>query len=94
MDGKTSRKSFHLTSCLLSLPSLTVLSRISPLVPITFIQRDLDHSISSLISKEVFAELLDDPMGRFRFREHLSREGRPASSALLAFYQDGKAYEK
>jgi Rad3-related DNA helicase len=33
-------------------------------------------------------------MGRFRFREHLSREGRPASSALLAFYQDGKAYEK
>ncbi|KAL7414634.1 hypothetical protein BDY24DRAFT_350325 [Mrakia frigida] len=63
-------------------------------LPITFIQRDLDHSISSLISKDVFAELLDDPMGRFRFREWLSREGKPQSSSLLAFYQDSKAYLK
>lgn len=34
-------------------------------VPITFIQRGLDQSISQLISKEVFNELLDDPVRRF-----------------------------
>lgn len=62
-----------------NLPDLSRTSASSPTAyPIgaSAIQKDVDHSLRSLMNKDVFVEMLRDPLGRHRFRVWLRSEGR------------------
>ncbi|CAO1634918.1 unnamed protein product [Sympodiomycopsis kandeliae] len=59
--------------------------------PITKIERDMDWSMRRLLSENVFQQLLDDPLGRHRFRAFLQSEG---SEGVLDFYFDLSQYQE
>ena len=63
--------------------------------PTRNVQSELDASMRDLVSKDVFAKLLNDPVGRDRFREWLVKSGSsPESLDSLDFYNDSQAYRK
>ena len=64
-------------------------------VPTKHVQSDLDSSMRDLVSIDVFAKLLNDPVGRDRFREWLVKSAsNPSSIDSLDFYNDSQAYRK
>lgn len=59
--------------------------------PITNVEKDMDWSMRRLLSENVFQQLLDDPLGRHRFRNFLQAEG---AEELLDFYFDLSQYQQ
>ncbi|KAJ7816536.1 hypothetical protein B0H14DRAFT_2374578 [Mycena olivaceomarginata] len=51
------------------------------------VQRDVDFTIGALVSPEMFAKMLSDPLARQRFREFLAVDG---STAELDFWTDAQ----
>lgn len=59
--------------------------------PITRVEKDMDWSMRRLLSENVFQQLLDDPLGRHRFRNFLQSEG---AEEMLDFYFDLTQYQQ
>ncbi|KAJ7765950.1 hypothetical protein DFH07DRAFT_916233 [Mycena maculata] len=56
-------------------------------MPMGMVQRDIDFTIRALMSPEMFASMLMDPLARQRFREFLSMDG---SAGELDFWTDAQ----
>lgn len=61
--------------------------------PITRVEKEMDWSFRRLISENVFKQLLDDPLGRHRFRTFLDSE-EETGAEMLDFYFDLNQYER
>lgn len=75
--------------------------------PITRVEKDMDWSFRRLLSENVFKQLLEDPLGRHRFRQFLDEDSAGAAqwegakdaselpgSELLDFYFDLGQFER
>ncbi|KDN36092.1 hypothetical protein K437DRAFT_63121 [Tilletiaria anomala UBC 951] len=63
--------------------------------PNSHVRRDFEFSLKKLMDINVFEELLDDPMGRFRFRQWLQQSrGSATELASLNFATDVRCYEE
>lgn len=56
--------------------------------PISRVEKDMDWSFRRLISENVFQKLLEDPLGRHRFRNFLDSEEGGGGVEILDFYFD------
>ncbi|UZJ51730.1 hypothetical protein CBS101457_001050 [Exobasidium rhododendri] len=61
-------------------------------MPIVHVQRDLDWSMRRLLNETVFEQLVNDPLGRHRFREHLAH--KTGTEHKLDMYFDLCQYTK
>ncbi|KAG0150047.1 hypothetical protein CROQUDRAFT_652713 [Cronartium quercuum f. sp. fusiforme G11] len=61
-------------------------------LPISQISRDLDYSMRRLLNESVFEELLDDALGRHRFRAWLVKNETSESVAKLDMWLDTRSY--
>ncbi|PWN54058.1 hypothetical protein IE53DRAFT_383399 [Violaceomyces palustris] len=76
-----------------NLPEWSTLKENEPTsAPIVNVQRDMDWSLRRLMSEKVFEELINDFMGRHRFREYLAQmEG---TEHKLDMYHDIVSFDK
>lgn len=51
--------------------------------PISRVEKDMEWSLRRLLSEDVFKRLLDDPLGRHRFREFLDEDAENGAPMLL-----------
>ncbi|KAF8323019.1 hypothetical protein DL93DRAFT_2070437 [Clavulina sp. PMI_390] len=76
-----------------NLPDWSEIERGGPTsLPIYQIQRDLDFSMRKLVNIQVFEQLLEDPLGRHRFRDYLVSCG--AQTAELDMWLDLQNHAK
>lgn len=59
--------------------------------PINRVEKEMDWSMRRLLSENIFEQLLEDPLGRHRFRNFLASEG---GEEMLDFYFDLSQYEQ
>lgn len=61
-------------------------------LPISQISRELDYSMRKLMNEQVFEQLLEDSLGRHRFRDWLMKNERPESVMKLDMWLDTRTY--
>lgn len=62
--------------------------------PISRVEKDMDWSFRRLISENVFQKLLEDPLGRHRFRNFLETDQGGGGAEILDFYFDLGQYNR
>ncbi|CAO1625071.1 unnamed protein product [Parajaminaea phylloscopi] len=62
--------------------------------PISRVEKDMDWSFRRLISESVFQKLLEDPLGRHRFRNFLDSQEGGGGAEILDFYFDLGQYNR